>query len=133
MKYTQESLREQMKKGSTKAAFLLAEGWKWGSFGAFDPLQAARMYRICCRSKNKEMAAKGFLNLGKLYYYGHLSDVFEEEEAKKRAFECFMKSALLLPEKEALSRLGDMYRYGQYVEQNDKVALSLYLKAGASA
>ena len=50
----------------------------------------------------------------------------------RRAFDCFMTSALLLPGKEALSRLGDMYRYGQYVEQNDKVAMRLYLKAASA-
>lgn len=126
-----ESLKEQVKKGSITAAFSLAEALKWGYYGASDPKSAARMYRICCRAKDKKMASMGFLNLGILYYYGYLSDGIDPEQDAKSAFACFMKSVLTYPNKDALSRLGDMYRYGQYVQKNEGVALSLYLKANA--
>ena len=43
-------LKAQVKKGSISAAFALAEGFKWGYFGAPDAARAARMYRYCCRS-----------------------------------------------------------------------------------
>jgi TPR repeat protein len=125
-------LLERVKKGSVSAAFDLAEAFKWGYYGLRDPRRAARMYRICCRSKDKELASRGYLNLGLLYYYGYLSP--EEEngsEDARHAFGCFMKSALTFPNKAALTRLGDMYRYGQYVEKDEGVALRLYLKANA--
>ena len=125
------ALKEQVKKGSITAAFSLAEAWKWGYYGASDPQRAARMYRICCRSKDKKLAAKGFFNLGVLYYYGYLSDGTQPEKDARCAFECFMKSVMTYPTAEAMAKLGDMYRYGQHVEKNERVAMSLYLKANA--
>ena len=124
-------LKEEVKKGSIPAAFSLAEAFKWGYYGSSDPLRAARMYRICCRSKDKKMASEGYLNLGVLYYYGYLSDGQDPERDARRAFACFLKSAMTYPNRAALSRLGDMYRYGQYVEKNERVAGRLYLKANA--
>lgn len=122
-------LKQEVKKGSVSAAFRLAEALKWGYYGDADPRRAATMYRICCRSKNKELASKGYLNLGVLYYYGYLSDGENPEKDAANAFTCFMKSALHYPNPQALIRLGDMYRYGQHVEQNESIALSLYIKA----
>ncbi len=126
-----EELKEQVKKGSVSAAFSLAEAFKWGYYGTPDPGRAARMYRICCRAKNKKTSSLGYYNLGILYYYGYLSKEGESEGDVKRAFDCFLKSAMTWPNAEALSRLGDMYRYGQYVEQNERIAMNLYLKANA--
>ena len=128
-----DQLKAQVKKGSISAAFALAEGFKWGYFGAPDPARAARMYRYCCRSGNKETAAKGFYNLGNLYYYGFLLAKEEREKELRLAFSCFLKSALLAHSPEALLRLGDMYRYGQFVEQSESTALSLYLRANQGA
>ena len=124
-------LKEEVKKGSIPAAFSLAEAFKWGYYGDSDPQRAARMYRICCRSKDRRLASLGYLNLGVLYYYGYLSDGEEPEKDARRAFRCFMKSAMTCPNSAALSRLGDMYRYGQYVPKDERVACSLYLKANA--
>ena len=127
-----EMLKEEVKKGSIPAAFRLAEAFKWGYYGDADPIRAARMYRICCRSKDKKLASLGFLNLGLLYYYGYLT---KNEADKKRttalAFDCFLKSAMLDRNPSSLTRLGDMYRYGQHVEKNEGIALELYLKANA--
>lgn len=123
------ALKEQVKKGSVSAAFSLAEAFKWGYYGEPDPRRAARMYRICCRSKNAKVASQGYLNLGILYYYGYLSE--EGEGDVKKAYLCFLKSVLAHPNPEALTRLGDMYRYGQHVEKNEGVAMNLYLKANA--
>lgn len=128
-----EQLKAQVKKGSISAAFSLAEGFKWGYFGAPDPARAARMYRYCCRSGNKKTAALGFYNLGNLYYYGLLLNEKEREKALRLAFFCFMKSALLAHSPEALSRLGDMYRYGQFVEQSEDTAMNLYVRANQGA
>ncbi len=126
-------LKAQVKKGSTSAAFALAEGFKWGYFGAPDPARAARMYRFCCRSGNKQTAAKGYYNLGNLYYYGFLLNQEEREKELRLAFSCFLKSAMLFHTPEALLRLGDMYRYGQFVEQNDTTAVNLYIRANQGA
>ena len=82
-------------------------------------------------AKDKKMSSLGFLNLGVLYYYGYLSDGTEPEKDARFAFECFVKSAMIYPNKDALSRLGDMYRYGQHVKKDERVAMSLYLKANA--
>ncbi|MBE6713280.1 MAG: hypothetical protein E7580_07150 [Ruminococcaceae bacterium] len=126
-------LKEQVKKGSISAAFAMAEGFKWGYFGAPDPARAARMYRYCCRSGNKKTAAQGYYNLGNLYYYGFLLSDEEREKQLRLAFSCFVKSALLCHSPEALSRLGDMYRYGQFVEQSEDTAIHLYLRANQGA
>ena len=128
-----KELKAQVKKGSTAAAFALAEGFKWGYFGAADPVRAARMYRYCCRSGNKSTAARGYYNLGNLYYYGFLLKDEEREKELRLAFSCFMKSALLAHTPEALCRLGDMYRYGQVVEHNEDTAMNLYLRANQGA
>jgi len=124
-----KSLREQVKKGNISSAMALAEALKWGYYGTVDPRGAARMYRICCRSKDQKTAALGYYHLGVLYYYGHLSQGTVGEEEIRKAFQCFLKSAMTYATPSALARLGDMYRYGQYVEKNEKIALSLYVKA----
>jgi TPR repeat protein len=124
-------LKNRVKKGDVSAALGLAEAFKWGYYGGADPRRAARMYRICCRSKKPELSSVGYLNLGILYYYGYLSDGEDPIMDAKRAFTCFVKSAMIHPNREALTRLGDMYRYGQHVEKNESVAMHLYLKANA--
>ena len=126
-----KKLREEVKKGSVSAAYRLAEAFKWGYYGEQDARRAARMYRICCRSKRKETASLGFYNLGVLYYHGYLSDTGESEEEK--AYLCFLKSVLVHPTADALLRLGDMYRYGQSVPQDEARAQGLYLMASRTA
>ena len=133
MEQTMITLKNELKKGSISAALKLAEGFKWGYFGACDPQRAAKMYRICTRSANSKTAALGFYNLGVLYYHGYLTTQEEEEKRQRMAYACFMKSALLHHTPEALSFLGDMYRYGKYVEKDEAVALKLYRRAGATA
>ena len=91
------------------------------------------MYRICTRSANSKTAALGYYNLGVLYYHGYLTTQEEEEKRERMAYACFMKSALLHHTPEALSFLGDMYRYGKYVEKDEKIALKLYRRANLTA
>ncbi len=124
-------LREEVKKGNIAAAFRLAEAYKWGYYGDVDPHRAARMYRICCRSKDKVLSAEGYYNLGILWYFGHLSDGEVGPRETKMAFQCFLKSVLSHPTPEAFTKLGDMYRYGQHVEKNERIAMGLYRKANA--
>lgn len=133
MNETMMELKNELKKGKISAALKLAEGFKWGYFGACDPRRAAKMYRICTKSLNKETAALGFYNLGVLYYHGYLTKEEEEEKRQKMAYSCFMKSALLHHTPQALCSLGDMYRYGKYVEKDEGVALKLYRRASVCA
>lgn len=126
-------LMEDVKRGNISAAFSLAEGFKWGYFGACDPRRAARMYRYCTRSKDKKTASLGYYNLGVLYYYGYLSPENDTALEERKAFDCFLKSVLAFPLPQALRRLGDMYRYGQYVRKDDAVAMALYVKADGEA
>ena len=125
-----KELKNEVKKGNIRAALSLAEAFKWGYYGDPDPRGAARMYRICCRSHDRKTASLGFFNLGNLYYLGYLSQNEEERgRDRRRAFDCFMKSALLFENPMALSRLGDMYRYGQHVKKNEAVSFALYARA----
>ncbi|MBP5289097.1 MAG: SEL1-like repeat protein [Clostridia bacterium] len=123
-----KELEEKAKAGDYTAAMNLAEALKWGYYGEASPSRAMALYRACTAAPSRALAASAWYNLGVFYYYGLL----DEKTDVRLAFDCFMKSALLLPGKEALSRLADMYRYGQYVEQNDSVALHLYLKAASA-
>ena len=124
------ALKEEVKKGSISAALSLAEAFKWGYYGDSDPQRAARMYRICARSRDKKIASVGFYNLGVLYYHGYLSP--DGTSDAPRAFTCFLKSAMKNPNAGALASLADMYRYGQYVEKNEQIALNLYDRAQVS-
>ena len=128
MKVRLKELEEKAQQGDYAAAMKLADALKWGYYGEASPARAMALYRSCTAAPSRKVAASAYYNLGVYYYYGLL----EEKADVRMAFDCFMKSALLLPGKEALSRLADMYRYGQYVEQNDKVAMRLYLKAASA-
>ena len=121
-------LEEKANGGDYTAAMKLADALKWGYYGEASPARAMALYRRCTAAPSRSVAAAAWYNLGVYYYYGLLEDRADVQ----KAFDCFMKSALLIPGREALSRLADMYRYGQYVEQNETIALRLYLKAASS-
>ena len=129
MNEKQKELKDMVKKGSVTAAYSLAEALKWGYYGGADYKASAAMYRICCRAKDKKMASEGYYNLGILYYYGYLLGEEQREKSRRIAYSCFLKSAMLSHHIGALNKLGDMYRYGQYVNKDERVALSLYVRA----
>ena len=62
-------------------------------------------------------------NLAYIFYYG-----FGTEVDYAKAYLYFSKAALL-GRYEATYKLGDMFRYGFYVEKNDKMTAYLYRKA----
>ena len=121
-------LEEKAAQGDYVATMKLADALKWGYYGEASPERSMELYRRCVAAPSRELSAAAYYNLGVFYYYG----LVDEKADARRAFDCFMKSALLLPGREALSRLADMYRYGQYVEQNEKIAMRLYLKAASA-
>lgn len=131
MKNRIRELKEEVKKGKIASALKLAEAFKWGYYGEADPQRAARMYRICCKAKDKKLAALAYYNLGILYYYGYLNGDGNCESEK--AFSCFLQSTIKSPTRAAICKIGDMYRYGQYVKKDESRALSFYLMANQIA
>lgn len=105
-------------------ALWTAHSYKFGINRDVDFAMARRLYRMCARSGDRKIASIAQYNLGIFYYYG-----FGVEKNQKKAFELFMKSVILYPNKDAYLILGDMYRYGQYVEADDKIAVGLYARA----
>lgn len=122
-------LEDRVALGDKEAMMKLADALKWGLYGEVDLARAAALYRECAKSVVRKVSSAGFYNLGLFYYFGYL----EEEPNERLAFDCFMKSALRFPNRAALGKLADMYRYGQYVEQNEKVALALYGSAARAS
>ena len=123
-------LEQKIAAGSGAAALELAESYKWGYFGEVDFQKAEKIYRLCAKSKSRTLSSKGYYNLGLLYYHGFIGD--PEHPDREKAYRCFVQSSLLFPNRAALTLLADMYRYGQVVEKNDSVALTLYAQAAAS-
>ena len=104
-----------------------ANALKWGLGGEVDLRRADELYRFCTGCGDRAIAAAAYYNLGLLSYFG-----LADEADAPRAFNCFIKSVLIRPTREALSYLADMYRYGQYVERDEAIALSLYLQAAGT-
>ena len=98
------------------AALELAESFKWGIFGEVDFRAAERIYRRLTASRNASLSSKGYYNLGLLYYHGYIGD--PDHPDVHRAYRFFVKSAILAPNRAALTKLADMYRNGYYVEKD---------------
>ena len=78
--------------------------------------KAVRLYKMAADHGNRQAME----NLGYCYYYGR--DMVPDYE---KAFQCFAFGAFngqLI----SLYKIGDMYRYGYYVEQNLQQALMIY-------
>lgn len=105
----------------------LAKAYQWGYFGETDALRAERLFRVCTHSRDKAIASESFYHLGNLYYHG----LWDDEADFFRAYCCFVKSVMLAPNRKAFVLLADMYRYGQFVEKNERIASNLYEKARA--
>lgn len=69
-------------------------------------------------------SAQGSVNLAYLYYYGR-----GVPEDLPRAYKLFARAALTANHPEALWKIGDMYRTGRFVEQDDLTAFTLYSRA----
>ena len=123
-----ERLEKLAETGNYDAMLELAESLKWGFYGEVSPGRAAALYRRCAMAPSSAVRSRAYCALGVLYYHG----LVDGEADTRRAFDCFLKSVLLRPCPEALNHLADMYRYGQYVEKSESIALSLYLKAASA-
>lgn len=90
-----------------------------------DYQKSKEFYQVAADAGLKE----GIRNLGYCYYYGRGM----KESDYEKAYECFDKGALLFRDAACLYKLGDMYRYGQKVEENPQYAFMLYMNALSSA
>lgn len=86
--------------------------------------KAAELYEIAAISGEK----RALCNLGYCYYYGR-----HQEKDYNKAYEYFNSCALLHNDANSLYKLGDMYKNGIVVDQNEKYAFMLYERAYESA
>lgn len=87
--------------------------------------RSAELYEIAAGIEDDNgIAAMAITNLGYYYYYD-----FAGKQDYEKAFNCFLQGALRYSNANAYYKLGDMYRFGQFVQQNDKMAFEMYMKA----
>lgn len=95
-----------------------------GVFVERDFAKAIELYKRAAKSGDEEAACKALGNLGYCYYYGRSVPV-----DLSRAFSYYLKGALYYEDPVCLYKLGDMYRYGDFVERDEAFAVGLYWKA----
>lgn len=87
--------------------------------------RSAELYRIAAdMDDDNAVAAMAITNLGYYYYYDYAG-----KQDYKKAFNCFLQGALRYSNANAYYKLGDMYRRGQFVDRDDKMAFEMYMKA----
>lgn len=86
--------------------------------------KAVELYKLASDSTDESIAARAICNLGYCYYYGR--DIPVDYE---KAFHCFMRGSILYNDANCLYKLGDMYRFGNFVSKNEKTAFELYNQA----
>ena len=106
--------------GSPIAALNLGSMYYTGTYLERDFKEAARLYHIAADAGEEE----AICNLGYCYYYGR-----HQEVDYQKAYEYWTLGALLFQNPNCMYKLGDMYRNGYYVEQNEQHALHLYFVA----
>jgi len=87
--------------------------------------KSAELYRIAADSScDPAIASMAVTNLGYYYYYDYAGT-----QNYQKAFNCFLHGALRYNNANAYYKLGDMYRYGYYVDKDEKMAFEMYMKA----
>lgn len=87
--------------------------------------KSAELYEIAADMEDDmSVTAMAVTNLGYYYYYDYAG-----KQDYEKAFNCFLKGALRHSNANAYYKLGDMYRYGQFVARDDKMAFDLYMRA----
>ena len=116
---------EGVRCGNQLACLNLGAIYNEGVLAERDYERSAELYRIAADIEDDNaIAAMAITNLGYYYYYD-----FAGKQDYKKAFNCFLQGALRYSNANAYYKLGDMYRYGYYVDQDDKMAFELYMKA----
>ena len=106
--------------GNPVAALNLGSMYYNGTYLERDFKEAARLYQIAADAGEEE----AICNLGYCYYYGR-----HQEVDYQKAYEYWTLGALLFQNPSCMYKLGDMYKNGYYVEQNEQHALHLYFVA----
>ena len=109
-----------VEQGSPSAALNLGTMYYNGTYLRRDYTQAFRLYEIAARAGDR----RAICNLGYCYYYGR-----HQEPDYERAHHYYQLGALLYDDPNCLYKLGDLYRDGNYVEENEKYAVMLYFRA----
>ena len=106
--------------GNPVAALNLGSMYYNGTYLERDFKEATRLYHIAADAGEEE----AICNLGYCYYYGR-----HQEVDYKKAYEYWSLGALMFQNPSCLYKLGDMYRNGHHVEQNEHYAIHLYFAA----
>ncbi len=102
------------------AALNLGTLYYTGTYLGQDYQKAAELYEIAAKAGER----RAICNLGYCWYYGRHQAVDYE-----KAYSYFQLAVLLYDDPNSLYKLGDMYRSGKFVEQNDIFAVKLYFRA----
>ena len=114
-----------VKEGSQLACLNLGAIYNEGILVKRDYEKSAELYRIAAESEeDNSIAAMAITNLGYYYYYD-----FAGKQDYQKAFNCFLQGALRYANANAYYKLGDMYRYGYFVDKDEKMAFEMYMKA----
>jgi len=92
-----------------------------------DFAKALNLYEMAANSGDPVVAARAVSNLGYCYYYGRSVAV-----DKEKAFSYFLGGVQKYNDPNCLYKLGDMYRYGECIEKDERKAYDLYRKAYAA-
>ena len=106
--------------GNPVAALNLGTLYYTGTYLERDYQKAAALYEIAAKAGER----RAICNLGYCWYYGRHQAVDYE-----RAYSYFHLAVLLYDDPNSLYKLGDMYRTGKFVEQNEIFAIKLYFRA----
>lgn len=121
----QQYYTEGAELGIPMAALNLGAMYYSGDLIPRDYRRAFQYYKIAAeQNEEPQIAAIAYANMGYCYMYGRDVPV---DEAK--AYECFQKGSETYPYIVNFYKLGDMYRYGIYVVQNDIMAWKYYKEA----
>lgn len=110
--------------GISRAMLNLGALYYNGVFVPQDFEKAVQLYHQAANSDDPTVAVRAICNLGYCYYYGRSIAV-----DKEKAFSYFLKGTLKYEDPNCLYKLGDMYRRGECVEKDEKMAYTLYTKA----
>ena len=110
--------------GVSRATLNLGAVYYNGMIVRRDFKKAFDLYQKAAQSEDQEVATRAICNLGYCYFYGR--DIPLDYE---KAFHHFLAGVLRFEDSNCLYKLGDMYRYGNYVPADEKMAFLLYQKA----
>ena len=116
--------KKAVAKGNSHAMLNLGALYYNGVIVQQDFVRAVKLYKMAADSDDSNVAVRAICNLGYCYYYGRSIPV-----NKEKAFSYFLKGVLLYNDPNCLYKLGDMYRNGESVEKDEKMAYTLYKKA----